>query len=168
VVAMAAIPAVCCRDKVHRKMQRMSRDIRFDDVLANACQADRKSYCPDVQPVSSSSSSKVQRSAAAAVSAGAHCQQACKVCRAQASPLQPEARGSCAMCWASLELHEPEHGRLVSCSGVSTVAVAQRHVCAGLLCCLEKYTVAVPAFLHSLTACDCCCCCCCCCRALRV
>ncbi|KAF6266246.1 hypothetical protein COO60DRAFT_1470052 [Scenedesmus sp. NREL 46B-D3] len=39
-----------CRDKVHRKMQRMSRDIRFDDVLADACQADRKSYCPDVQP----------------------------------------------------------------------------------------------------------------------
>jgi hypothetical protein len=51
------VPA--CRDKVHRKMQRMSRDIRFDDVLANACQADRKSYCPDVQPVSSSSSSRL-------------------------------------------------------------------------------------------------------------
>jgi hypothetical protein len=34
-------------------MQRMSRDIRFDDVLANACQADRKDFCPDVQPVSS-------------------------------------------------------------------------------------------------------------------
>jgi hypothetical protein len=50
-----AAAAAAARDKVHRKMQRMSRDIRFDDVLANACQADRKDFCPDVQPVSSSS-----------------------------------------------------------------------------------------------------------------
>jgi hypothetical protein len=41
-----------CRDKVHRKMMRAARDIRFDDVLANACQEDRKTYCNDVQPVS--------------------------------------------------------------------------------------------------------------------
>jgi Golgi apparatus protein 1 len=41
-----------CRDQVHRKMTRAARDIRFDDVLANACQEDRKQYCNDVQPVS--------------------------------------------------------------------------------------------------------------------
>eukprot|EP00878_Enallax_costatus_P007022 GHUV01007359.1.p1 GENE.GHUV01007359.1~~GHUV01007359.1.p1 ORF type:complete len:595 (+),score=136.49 GHUV01007359.1:1595-3379(+) len=39
-----------CRDKVHRKMKLAARDIRFDDVLANACQEDRKKYCNDVQP----------------------------------------------------------------------------------------------------------------------
>lgn len=32
-------------------MERMGRDIRFDDVLANACQADRKSFCAEEQPV---------------------------------------------------------------------------------------------------------------------
>lgn len=37
--------------QVHRKMKRASRDIRFDDVLANACQDDRKTYCSAVQPV---------------------------------------------------------------------------------------------------------------------
>jgi hypothetical protein len=40
-----------CRDKVHRKVMRAARDIRFDDVLANACQEDRKNFCNDVQPV---------------------------------------------------------------------------------------------------------------------
>lgn len=39
-----------CRDQVHRKMSRASRDIRFDEILANACQDDRKQYCNDVQP----------------------------------------------------------------------------------------------------------------------
>ncbi|KAI8477290.1 MAG: hypothetical protein J3K34DRAFT_398918 [Monoraphidium minutum] len=39
-----------CREKVHRKLKRASRDIRFDDVLASACSEDRKSYCNDVQP----------------------------------------------------------------------------------------------------------------------
>eukprot|EP00879_Flechtneria_rotunda_P000602 GHRR01000712.1.p1 GENE.GHRR01000712.1~~GHRR01000712.1.p1 ORF type:complete len:883 (+),score=207.41 GHRR01000712.1:2504-5152(+) len=39
-----------CRDKIHRKTQRAARDIRFDDVLANACQEDRKNFCNDVQP----------------------------------------------------------------------------------------------------------------------
>lgn len=39
--------------QVHRKMSRASRDIRFDEILANACQDDRKQYCFDVQPVSS-------------------------------------------------------------------------------------------------------------------
>ena len=43
----------CCAHQVHRKMARASRDIRFDDVLANACQEDRKQYCSDVQPVGS-------------------------------------------------------------------------------------------------------------------
>lgn len=33
-------------------MRAAARDIRFDDVLANACQDDRKTYCNDVQPVS--------------------------------------------------------------------------------------------------------------------
>lgn len=33
-------------------MSRASRDIRFDEILANACQDDRKQYCNDVQPVS--------------------------------------------------------------------------------------------------------------------
>jgi Cysteine rich repeat len=42
--------SVECRDKVHRKMSRAARDIRFDDVLANACQEDRRMYCNDVQP----------------------------------------------------------------------------------------------------------------------
>lgn len=40
-----------CKDQVHRKMRLAAQDIRFDDVLANACQEDRKSFCPDVQPV---------------------------------------------------------------------------------------------------------------------
>jgi Golgi apparatus protein 1 len=31
-------------------MSRASRDIRFDEILANACQDDRKQYCNDVQP----------------------------------------------------------------------------------------------------------------------
>jgi hypothetical protein len=57
--AAAAAAAAAARDKVHRKMQRASRDIRFDDVLANACQADRKDFCPDVQPVSSRSSGRL-------------------------------------------------------------------------------------------------------------
>ncbi|KAI8475756.1 MAG: hypothetical protein J3K34DRAFT_453290 [Monoraphidium minutum] len=39
-----------CREKVHRAMVREARDIRFDDVLADACQEDRKTYCNDVQP----------------------------------------------------------------------------------------------------------------------
>lgn len=39
-----------CREQVHRKMSRASRDIRFDEILANACQEDRKQYCNDVQP----------------------------------------------------------------------------------------------------------------------
>jgi Golgi apparatus protein 1 len=31
-------------------MARAARDIRFDDVLANACQEDRKAHCDAVQP----------------------------------------------------------------------------------------------------------------------
>lgn len=38
--------------QVRRALVRASRDIRFNDVLANACSEDRKAYCSDVQPVS--------------------------------------------------------------------------------------------------------------------
>ena len=41
-----------CKDQIARRTSRAARDIRFDDVLANACQDDRKKYCNDVQPVS--------------------------------------------------------------------------------------------------------------------
>jgi hypothetical protein len=40
-----------CRDKVRRKMARAARDVRLDDVLAEACAEDRKALCNDVQPV---------------------------------------------------------------------------------------------------------------------
>lgn len=40
-----------CREEVHRRMKRAGRDIRFDDVLANACHEDRAHFCADVQPV---------------------------------------------------------------------------------------------------------------------
>jgi len=39
-----------CKDQIARRTSRAARDIRFDDVLANACQDDRKKYCNDVQP----------------------------------------------------------------------------------------------------------------------
>lgn len=42
-----------CKSEVHRRMQRAARDIRFDEVLANACYDDRAKFCNDVQPVSS-------------------------------------------------------------------------------------------------------------------
>jgi Golgi apparatus protein 1 len=41
-----------CKAEVHRRMQRASRDVRFDEVLATACFEDRTKYCVDVQPVS--------------------------------------------------------------------------------------------------------------------
>eukprot|EP00798_Chlamydomonas_sp_ICE-L_P012178 gene12178-15298_t len=37
-----------CREEVHRRLERESRDIRFDDVLAKACADDRAEYCSDV------------------------------------------------------------------------------------------------------------------------
>ena len=40
-----------CKAEVHRRMQRASRDIRFDEVLANACFDDRAKFCNDVQMV---------------------------------------------------------------------------------------------------------------------
>lgn len=41
-----------CKAEVHRRMSRAARDIRFDEVLANACYDDRAKFCNDVQPVS--------------------------------------------------------------------------------------------------------------------
>jgi hypothetical protein len=32
-------------------MSRAARDFRFDEVLANACQADRKTFCKEWQAV---------------------------------------------------------------------------------------------------------------------
>ena len=43
-----------CKAEVHRRMQRQSRDIRFDEVLANACFDDRAKFCDEVQMVRSS------------------------------------------------------------------------------------------------------------------
>ena len=40
-----------CRAEVHRRTQRAARDIRFDEVLANACMDDRAKFCNDVQMV---------------------------------------------------------------------------------------------------------------------
>ena len=40
-----------CKAEVHRRMQRAARDVRFDEVLANACYDDRTKFCNDVQPV---------------------------------------------------------------------------------------------------------------------
>lgn len=40
-----------CKAEVHRRMERQSRDIRFDEVLANACMDDRAKFCNDVQMV---------------------------------------------------------------------------------------------------------------------
>ena len=41
-----------CKAEVHRRISRQARDIRFDEVLANACYEDRSKFCNDVQPVS--------------------------------------------------------------------------------------------------------------------
>jgi hypothetical protein len=46
------LKSTACAEEVKRRTQRAARDIRFDDVLANACQEDRRQYCNDVQPVS--------------------------------------------------------------------------------------------------------------------
>lgn len=50
--ALPVVLPACLAAQVHRKMTRASRDIRFDEILANACQDDRKEFCNDVQPVS--------------------------------------------------------------------------------------------------------------------
>eukprot|EP00195_Chlamydomonas_chlamydogama_P004977 CAMPEP_0202901334 /NCGR_PEP_ID=MMETSP1392-20130828/14194_1 /ASSEMBLY_ACC=CAM_ASM_000868 /TAXON_ID=225041 /ORGANISM="Chlamydomonas chlamydogama, Strain SAG 11-48b" /LENGTH=885 /DNA_ID=CAMNT_0049587883 /DNA_START=46 /DNA_END=2703 /DNA_ORIENTATION=- len=42
-----------CKAEVHRRMKRAAKDIRFDEVLANACYEDRAKFCNDVQPGSS-------------------------------------------------------------------------------------------------------------------
>jgi len=39
-----------CKAEVHRRMSRAAKDIRFDEVLANACYDDRAKFCNDVQP----------------------------------------------------------------------------------------------------------------------
>ncbi|GBF94315.1 hypothetical protein Rsub_06937 [Raphidocelis subcapitata] len=39
-----------CQLKIHRQLSRASRDIRFDELLADACQEDRKKHCAEVQP----------------------------------------------------------------------------------------------------------------------
>jgi len=39
-----------CKDEVHRRLKREGRNIRFDQVLAEACAADRQKYCTDVAP----------------------------------------------------------------------------------------------------------------------
>ena len=46
------IKSEACKNEVHRRMQRASRDVRFDDVLADACADDRAQYCNEVSPVS--------------------------------------------------------------------------------------------------------------------
>ncbi|GAX77303.1 hypothetical protein CEUSTIGMA_g4749.t1 [Chlamydomonas eustigma] len=38
-----------CQAEVHRRTKRAARDIRFDEVLADACQEDRTKFCNDVQ-----------------------------------------------------------------------------------------------------------------------
>jgi Golgi apparatus protein 1 len=40
-----------CQTEVNRRMKRAARDIRFDEVLADACQEDRTKFCNDVQMV---------------------------------------------------------------------------------------------------------------------
>lgn len=40
-----------CQAEVHRMLQRIGRDIRFDEVLADACTEDRTKFCNEVQPV---------------------------------------------------------------------------------------------------------------------
>ena len=39
-----------CKQEVQRRMRRSSRDVRFDEVLAEACSDDRTKYCTDVNP----------------------------------------------------------------------------------------------------------------------
>eukprot|EP00798_Chlamydomonas_sp_ICE-L_P015369 gene15369-21453_t len=39
-----------CKSEMHRRKERASRDIRFDEVLADACSEDRETYCTDVSP----------------------------------------------------------------------------------------------------------------------
>eukprot|EP00798_Chlamydomonas_sp_ICE-L_P010076 gene10076-7973_t len=44
-----SIPPVS-RNEIHPLMTRASKDIRFDEVLADACYTDREQYCNDVSP----------------------------------------------------------------------------------------------------------------------
>eukprot|EP00798_Chlamydomonas_sp_ICE-L_P019058 gene19058-25661_t len=44
------IKSDACKSEVHRRMERASRDVRFDDVLASACAEDRAQFCNDVSP----------------------------------------------------------------------------------------------------------------------
>ncbi|MEW5310424.1 MAG: hypothetical protein WDW38_002223 [Sanguina aurantia] len=39
-----------CQAEVHRMLARIGRDIRFDEVLADACTEDRTKFCNEVQP----------------------------------------------------------------------------------------------------------------------
>lgn len=38
-----------CKAEIHRRVSRQAKDIRFDEVLANACTEDRTTFCNDVQ-----------------------------------------------------------------------------------------------------------------------
>lgn len=42
-----------CRDQVHKAMARASEDIRFNQMLADACLNDREQFCSGTQQVSS-------------------------------------------------------------------------------------------------------------------
>jgi golgi apparatus protein 1 len=44
-----------CQKAVHDTIKRASEDIRFQSTLADECQEDREKFCPNVQPVRSSS-----------------------------------------------------------------------------------------------------------------
>lgn len=57
-------------------MARAARDIRFDDVLARACQEDRKNYCNDVQPVGAGFGANLECYASNEVPGKLHCRAA--------------------------------------------------------------------------------------------